>query len=70
MTNLKNTLLTLGLIFLLGTSSVSAATAATVNGMKITVKEANKALKTDKDGGLKTLGILLNALESNKKIHY
>lgn len=33
-------------------------------------KEANKALKTDKDGGLKTLGILLNALESNKKIHY
>jgi len=45
MTNHKNILVALGLVWLLGTASATAATAATVNGMKITVKEANKALK-------------------------
>ena len=45
MMNHKNILVALGLVWLLGTTSATAATAATVNGMKITVKEANKALK-------------------------
>ena len=45
MTNHKNILVALGLVWLLGTTSATAATAATVNGMKITIKEANKALK-------------------------
>ena len=35
----------LSLVFILNTSSIFAATAGTVNGMKITVHEANKALK-------------------------
>jgi len=43
---MKKLLVTLGLALFLGTASASAATAATVNGMKITVSEANKALKT------------------------
>ena len=43
---MKKLLMTLGLGVLLSTSTASAATAGTVNGMKITVKEANKALKT------------------------
>ncbi len=42
---MKKILITLGLGLFLSTASVSAATAGTVNGMKITVKEANKALK-------------------------
>lgn len=45
MTNLKKALITVGLGVLLSTSNATAATAATVNGMKITVSEANKALK-------------------------
>ena len=45
MTNITRFLITLGLGLFLSTSTVSAATAGTVNGMKITVKEANKALK-------------------------
>jgi len=45
MRNLKKVLFTVGLGLFLSTSFVSAKTAATVNGMKITVKEANKALK-------------------------
>ena len=45
MRNLENFLFTVGLGLFLSTSLVSAKTAATVNGMKITVKEANKALK-------------------------
>ncbi|PHS33786.1 MAG: hypothetical protein COA92_04605 [Sulfurovum sp.] len=35
----------LGVIFILGSTSATAATAATVNGMKITVEETNKALE-------------------------
>jgi hypothetical protein len=42
---MKKILTTLGLALVLATVSVSAKTAGTVNGMKITVKEANKALK-------------------------
>ena len=42
---MKKILTTLGLAFALTTATVSAKTAGTVNGMKITVKEANKALK-------------------------
>jgi hypothetical protein len=42
---MKKILTTLGLAFALTTATVSAQTAGTVNGMKITVKEANKALK-------------------------
>lgn len=42
---MKNFLIVLGLGFVLSTSVLSAKTAATVNGMKITVQEANKALK-------------------------
>jgi len=38
-------LVTLGMILLLGTTMAIATTAATVNGMEITVDEANKALK-------------------------
>jgi len=45
MRNLKKVLFTVGLGLFLSTSFVSAKTAATVNGMKITVKEANRALK-------------------------
>jgi len=45
MTKLKKVLITVGLGVLLSTSTATAATAATVNGMKITVSEANKALK-------------------------
>jgi len=44
MRNLKISLFTVGLGLFLNVSLVSAKTAATVNGMKITVKEANKAL--------------------------
>ncbi len=36
----------LGLVFVLGTTAATAATAATVNGMEITVAEADKALET------------------------
>jgi hypothetical protein len=42
---MKKILTTLGLALALTTATVSAQTAGTVNGMKITVKEANKALK-------------------------
>ena len=42
---MKKLLITLGLGLFLSTVTASAATAGTVNGMKITVKEANKALK-------------------------
>ena len=35
----------LGVIFILGSTSATAATAATINGMKITVEETNKALE-------------------------
>jgi len=42
---MKKILTTLGLVLALTTVTVSAKTAGTVNGMKITVKEANKALK-------------------------
>jgi len=42
---MKKLLATLGLALALTTATVSAQTAGTVNGMKITVKEANKALK-------------------------
>jgi len=45
MRNLKKVLFIVGLGLFLSTSFVSAKTAATVNGMKITVKEANRALK-------------------------
>ncbi len=45
MTHFKKLLITVGLGLLLSTSHATAATAATVNGMKITVSEANKALK-------------------------
>ena len=41
---MKKFLLVLGLGLFIGTVSISAKTAATVNGMKITVNEANKAL--------------------------
>ena len=50
---MKNFLVTLGLILVLGTVSASAATAATVNGMKITVKDANKALNALTKGKMK-----------------
>lgn len=36
----------LGLVLVLGVTSATAATAATVNGMEITVAQANAALKT------------------------
>jgi len=42
---MKKLLMTLGLGLFLSTVTASAATAGTVNGMKITVKEANKALR-------------------------
>jgi len=42
---MKKLLITLGLGLFLSTVTASAVTAGTVNGMKITVKEANKALK-------------------------
>jgi len=42
---MKKILILLGLGLFISTSTVSAGTAATVNGMKITVNEANKALK-------------------------
>lgn len=42
---MKKLLIIIGLGLLLNTSIISAKTAATVNGMKISVKEANKALK-------------------------
>jgi len=42
---MKKLLATLGLALVLTTMSVSAKTAGSVNGMKITVAEANKALK-------------------------
>jgi hypothetical protein len=45
MKHLKRLLMTIGLGVVLSTSASNAATAATVNGMKITVAEANKALK-------------------------
>ena len=45
MRNIKRFLITVVLGLLLNTSLVSAKTAATVNGIKITVKETNKALK-------------------------
>lgn len=45
MKNLKKVLLAVSLGLFLSTSLITAKTAATVNGMKITVKEANKALK-------------------------
>jgi len=41
---MKKTLVTLGMALVLGTTGVMATTAATVNGMEITVDEANKAL--------------------------
>jgi len=42
---MKKLLMTIGLGLFLSTATASAATAGTVNGMKITVKEANKALQ-------------------------
>ncbi len=42
---MKKILTTLGLALVLTTATLLAQTAGTVNGMKITVKEANKALK-------------------------
>jgi len=42
---MKKLLIILGLGLFLSTVTASAATAGTVNGMKITVKEANKALR-------------------------
>ena len=45
MTRVIKVLLTLGFVLLVTQTSVYAKTAATVNGMKITVNEANKALK-------------------------
>jgi len=45
MTKFNKLLMTLGLGLFLSTATASAATAGTVNGMKITVNEANKALK-------------------------
>jgi len=45
MTNLKKNLALLGLILVLTTTSAVAKTAGTVNGMIITVEEANKALE-------------------------
>jgi len=42
---MRKFLFVLGIGLLLSTTNVVAATAATVNGMKITVKDANKALK-------------------------
>jgi len=45
MTHFKKILVVLGLGLFLSTHAANAATAATVNGMKITVNEANKALK-------------------------
>ena len=42
---MKKILITIGLVLSLTTLTVSAKTAGTVNGMKITVQEANKALK-------------------------
>jgi len=45
MTNLKKLLITLSIGLFFSTMLVNAKTAGTVNGMKITVKEANKALK-------------------------
>jgi len=45
MTNFKRLLIALGIGLFLSTMMVNAKTAGTVNGMNITVKEANKALK-------------------------
>lgn len=42
---MKKLLIIMGLGLVLNTSIISAKTAATVNGMKISVKEANNALK-------------------------
>lgn len=42
---MKKLLTVVGLVFALTTMTVSAKTAGSVNGMKITVAEANKALK-------------------------
>jgi len=47
---MKRVLATLGLVFILTTLSVSAKTAGTVNGMIITVEEANKALQSLTNG--------------------
>jgi len=48
---MKKTLITLGMLALLGTTTLMATTAATVNGLEITVEEANKALKILSKGG-------------------
>lgn len=45
MTHIKKILILLGLGLFVSTTGVFGATAATVNGIKITVSEANKALK-------------------------
>jgi len=45
MVNVKKVLILLGLGLISSTTLVQAKTAGTVNGMKITVKDANKALK-------------------------
>ena len=50
---MKKILATLGLALALTTASVSAKTAGSVNGMTITVKEANKALKVLTKGKMK-----------------
>jgi hypothetical protein len=42
---MKKTLITLGMLGILGSTIAMATTAATVNGIEITVDEANKALK-------------------------
>ena len=42
---MRKVLATLGLTVLLSTSTLFATTAGTINGMEITVKEANEALK-------------------------
>jgi len=45
MTKIKKLLAVIGLGLLIGTTSTLASTAGTVNGIKITVNEANQALK-------------------------
>jgi len=42
---MKKTLATLGMLLFISTTTAMATTAATVNGMEITVEETNKALK-------------------------
>jgi len=64
---MKKTLVTLCMVLLLGTTGAMATTAATVNGMEITVDEANKALKVLSKG--KMTWEKLSKDEKNKLIH-